>query len=378
MDAVAGTSKKQPADSFSLLHLNQRSVDDMQTWVAPENAELKSGDVSIYDRIGTNLTRTDEIADNDIVVHQLNVSGINGVLEYQLDANGASNTTDAFLQAADTTGGFSFEINRTNVNLNTNEKTARLNNSNTVVIRDATNDTYFVAAELAPTEYQSGLPINDDTENDQITSDFALSDRSGLHTGDVTANYTITDRTVGINTTNGSVAVVSAPNQSITGTTTVAPGSNVEVILKSENTTTPSTHRAETTVSPNRTFRTVHDMSDYTADMSFSIDAVETTGNSADSADGQVNLAPTPTPTPTSTTTATPTPATTTTPTDRPTEEPSTETATTTASTNEQTDVDTTATDEQTLQSGGASTPGLVVVLTLVVVGMLLGIRQYI
>ncbi|WP_424003055.1 BGTF surface domain-containing protein [Haloarcula salina] len=290
MNATAGTGPSDDPDSVGTLRLEARSTERVQSWVAPKDADLTDEDVGIYDRVGANLTQSTEVADGDVVVHRISASGIEGALDYRTDVEGASDTTDAFLQAAGDGDAFTLWVNRTNVGANAEKDPLELNDSNVVVVDDPDNDTYFVAVELADANYQSGTPLRDDGD-DEVTATFLVSAATGLTDEDDggTANYTITDRDAGLDTTGGLVTVEAAANQSVSGTTTVAPGSEIEVSLDSESEANPFIHRPAATVTSSGTFTATADMSEYSPGANFTADVLDVDGESfAADEDGRI------------------------------------------------------------------------------------------
>ncbi|NLV07485.1 BGTF surface domain-containing protein [Haloarcula rubripromontorii] len=289
MNATAGTSRSDDPDTTGTLRLETRSTERVQSWVAPKDADLTDEDIGIHDRVGANLTQSSEVADGDIVVHRITATGIEGALDYRSDVEGAGDTTAAFLQATGDGDAFNIWVNRTNVGANADEDPLRLNDSNVVVVDDPDNDTYFVAVELANANYQSGTPIRGD--DDEVTTTFVVSDATGLTDEDDsgTANYTITERDAGLDATDGLVTVEAAANQSVSGTTTIAPGSEVEVSLDSESEANPFIRRPAATVASNGTFTATADMSEYAAGVNFTADVLDVDSDSfAVDGDGRI------------------------------------------------------------------------------------------
>jgi hypothetical protein len=150
LTAAAGTTGSETLDSVGTLQLEHRSVAGSQSWVAPQDADLTGG-VGIYDRIGTNLTQADEIAEDDIVVHRLDASGIEGVLDYRTDVVGASNTTAAFNQSR---GDVTLSVERRYDPPNADADSFRLNTSNMAVVEDVCDRVVMIA---------DGRTVADDT-----------------------------------------------------------------------------------------------------------------------------------------------------------------------------------------------------------------------
>lgn len=281
MNATTGTSQSTSPDSVGTLQLEDRSTEGMQSWVAPRDADLADGDADIYDRIGTNLTQAEEIADGDIVVHRITAAGVEGPLEYRQDVKGASDTTAAFLQATGNEGTFHFWANRTNVGANADGVPLQLNSTNVVVVDDPDNNTYFVAVELANTDYRSGTPVHDG-ESDEIAADFSVTDSTGLADDEdsVEDTYEITDREATLSMTDGLVTTQAAAGQPVTGTTTVAPGSEISVGLESDSDADPFISRPDAAVTQNGTFTATADMSEYSAGTNFTAAVRDVNGDS--------------------------------------------------------------------------------------------------
>ncbi|GCF16270.1 hypothetical protein Harman_42050 [Haloarcula mannanilytica] len=290
MTVTAGTSRSSSPDSVGTLQLKERSTERMQSWVAPQDADLTATDIDIYDRIGTNLTQSDDIAAGDIVVHRITASGVEGPIEYRQDVKGAQDATAAFLQTAGDNGTFSLQIDRTNTGANAESAPLQLNSSNLAVVQDPDNNTYFIAVELANADYQSGTPVHDDSA-DEITSEFSVTDETGLTDGgdSIEDSYEITERDATLDTDGNIVAVQAAAEQSVSGTTTVAPGSEIKVQLKSDSDANPFMTQSTATVTPNKTFTASVGISDYATGTNFTASVLDVNGEQFGvSEDGQI------------------------------------------------------------------------------------------
>ncbi|MDQ2072686.1 DUF7282 domain-containing protein [Haloarcula sp. NS06] len=300
LNVTAGTSQSKSADAVGTLRLSERSTESMRSWVAPQDAELDDDDIDIRDRIGQNLTQSNNIADGDIVVHQIVASGVEGPLAYEEEVNSASSTTQAFLQS--TTGGagnndvFNLSVNRTNVGANADEDPLDLNSTNVVVVDDPDNNTYFVAVKTQQANYSSGKQIRNKDDDDKITANFTVSQDTGLSEDNdgIEDGYSIVDRDATLNTANGLVQVQAAADQQVTGTTSVAPGSELEVEVESESDSNPFLDRPEATVATDGTFSATVDFSDYSAGTNFTAQTLDVDGdNLGDEEDGQITDADT-------------------------------------------------------------------------------------
>ncbi|MFU1780738.1 BGTF surface domain-containing protein [Haloarcula japonica] len=304
MNVTAGTSPDVTSpDSVSTLRLNENSVENMRTWVAPSDADIDDEDIDIYDRIGENLTQSDDVAAEDIVVHQIETSGIEGVLEYEQEDNGSSDVTDAFVAAADTTpdrinddrseSGLRLYVNRTDVGANADDDPVNFTNSSSgvTVVDDPENNTYFVAVDTSDVEFESGDTITGE-EDTEINA--TLSVQEGPLSDDSTSEsalYTTSERNAELNLDeDGFVTVGAAAGQTVSGDTNVAPGSEFEVEMESEGEANPFVERPEATVGPNGTYVATEDFSDYSAGTNFTVQTLDVDGDEdfSDEEDGRI------------------------------------------------------------------------------------------
>jgi len=336
INVTAGSSPDFTSpDSVGTLQLSENSVENVQTWAAPSDAEIDDDDVDVYDRIGENLTESDDLAVEDVVVHQVQASGIEGALEFQREDQSASDATEAFIQAVDLDGqtdadannglstgnnnvdgtagsngvdaGLTLYLNRTDVGANANERVAVLNSSNTVVVDDPDNNTYFVAVDtgeldIAETDVPSdigddGVSVRDE-EDVSFNATFAVKSDSPLSDDGKSASalFTTSERNTNLNLDDDDLVTVSAATgQEVSGTTNVAPGSELEVEMESENDANPFVIRPETEVATDGTYTATADFSDYSAGTNFTVRTLDVDGSNAfsDEEDGRIVAADT-------------------------------------------------------------------------------------
>ncbi|KAA9398135.1 PGF-CTERM sorting domain-containing protein [Haloarcula sp. CBA1130] len=313
LNATAGTSQDSSADSVGTLRLSERSTESMRSWVAPRDAELDDDDIDIRDRIGQNLTQANEIANKSIVVHEVSASGIEGALEYEQEVNGSSDVTQAFLRAgakntidedkpvnnkSPMTGlnALNFSVEKTNVGANVDNEEMVLNSSNVVVVDDPDNNTYFVGVKTANAKYAGGNSVRSQDDTDEITANFSVTPYAAFDNENdgVEDDYSIVERDASVDTTNGLVTVQAATDQQITGTTTVAPGAEVELEVESESQSNPFLERPEVTVEPDNTYTATLDFSEQSAGTNFTAQFLDTNGDElGDEEDGEITDAAT-------------------------------------------------------------------------------------
>jgi len=302
MNVTAGTSPDVTSpDSVGTMRLSDNSVESIQTWAAPSDADIDDDDVDVYDRIGENLTQSDNIAAEDVVVHQIQASGIEGALEYEEEDQSAGSTTAAFTQAVDTDGdssgtdtaGLTLYLNRSDVGANADPDPVDFGVGDPLtVVEDADNNTYFVAVDTSDVEFSNSNDQLVDEEDTRLNATFSV--REGPLTDDqssVSALYRTSERDATLNLDeDGFVTVSAATGQEVSGDTNVAPGSEFEVEMESESEANPFVLRPEATVGPNGTYTATADFSDYSAGTNFTVQTLDVDGDEdfSDEEDGRI------------------------------------------------------------------------------------------
>ncbi|EMA18613.1 DUF7282 domain-containing protein [Haloarcula argentinensis] len=290
INVSAGTSPDVTSpDTVGTLRLNENSVENINTWAAPSDAEIDDDDVDIYDRIGVNLTQSDDLAAEDVVVHEIQASGIEGALEYEQEDGSASDATEAFVAATDTTpdrinssdtttSGLRLYVNRTDVGANADADPINFTNSSdaVTVVDDPDNNSYFVAVDTSDVTFESGDTIVDE-EDTRLNATFSV--RDGPLTDDRNSDsaiYTTSERDATLNLDDSGVVTVSAAaGQEVSGTTNVAPGTELEVEMESESEANPFVLRPEVEVATDGTYTAMADFSDYSAGTNFTVQTID-------------------------------------------------------------------------------------------------------
>ena len=292
------------------LNLRERSTDDLLSWTAPAGA---SGDfedgaaVAEYVAAG-NLTRDSTIAYGDEAVLQLQASGLEGAINStaagaddpvaaldELEDDGVLNLT--FYQSLG-----SKPANAEQVDFELDE----LPSEATDVVVDSRNDTIFMAIDSDEIE-----DFDDDIERDDIiVANFTLNDRELA--GDlalvprnqrqtVTAEFSVVDNEVEFDANaqdaegEDLVLVRAGPDQQITGTSSLAPGTEVTI---SASATGASAFLLDndSVIQPDGTFTATLDFTNITAGQNFTLDITNVPGPNLDNdpeVDGRVQAAAT-------------------------------------------------------------------------------------
>ncbi|WP_363465023.1 BGTF surface domain-containing protein [Halogeometricum borinquense] len=368
LEVRAGQDKKDDSEAAGTLELTERNTTSIQTWTAPKDTTFDDT-ADLYDAIeNNNLTQSNKVAfgdsQGDVVVHELKASGLEGLLMAQSN----DDVTDKFFAEDVDTGAFELTLEQVNPGANRESYTLNLSKTNATVWSDSDNDTYFIrydTDEVTTTEpgrsldyghtleanftvYEDEGNLTDADDGETVTGEYEL----------VEADYTIDDP----------YNVSNAAGQTITGETTLAPGTELSIRARSTGDTQPSFLKPSTVyVTENRTFSATVDFSEQAVGDTYEITI---DGGAADSVTVDGNVVESPE-TPTTDTpsdnesTATPT-------TDTPTTDTPSDTTT------EPSETTTESSDEGTETGTESSTPGfgVVVAVTALLAAALLAVRR--
>ena len=312
-----GANATDPASGVGTLVLRQPSPERLDTQVAPAGADLSTRAAIAAASADGRLTDTTEVAAGDTVVHRIVAPGIAGEL-----ARGSENTTEAFFGLSGTADGDLYGLNVTqrDPGANTDPYRLRLNQTTARVVADARNDTYFVIyrSDGPPAVPWNGTAETGPPDPDAPAAGESLSVAFTVHeTGPfadlgrpnrtVTADHTIVTPQVDAA---DPVVVTNVTNQSITGTTTLAPGTEIDLRIRSANgTDSQFLKTTRVVVDSNRTWNATVDFDDRRVGDNFTVRSAVGIVASADelAVDGEVRatlVRNTATPTARSTTTS--------------------------------------------------------------------------
>ena len=254
-----GATASAAATGVGTLTLRQPSPRRLDTLVAPANATLSTpAEVSTAADAGR-LTDVAAVATGDLVVHRIVAPGLAGAL-----ADAPGNDTESFFGLAGRGSGARYGLNVTqrarDADSNANPYRLRLNNTTARVVADAANDTYFV---IYRSDGPAAVPWNGTAETGPADPEApaagdSLSAAFTVHADGPFADLERADRRV---TTNHSlvaaridaadpIVVTNATNQSVTGRTTLAPGSAFDLRIRSNGTDRGVLRTARATVGP--------------------------------------------------------------------------------------------------------------------------------
>ncbi len=238
------------------LALRERSTDSIKTWVAPTGA-ANSDDLE--DLLGE-VSESDTVTvgpQGDRLVVQVEASGLYGYV----------NDGDLEDLAAN---GLEFRLEQTNPDANQDEvvlnaSTLGTDDTDATLYTDEDNNTFFVVIDTrAFSELEDGQnyeasftvgdedettspnPYVDDEEEESVSTDFSLDDPDGEFD----------------NLQNGDLTVAKSSSSMVSGTTNVAPGTELTIRLRSSNSDSPFLKSQTVDVQADGTFSAEFDMSD--------------------------------------------------------------------------------------------------------------------
>jgi PGF-CTERM protein/surface glycoprotein (TIGR04207 family) len=365
LEVRSGDDASADSQGVGTLVLEERTTDSLVSWTAPTGASFDDSD-EVYEAVANaNVTESDDIADGDLVIHQLQASGLEGALEVQ-----SGNDTAAFFALNGNV--YELSVEESNPSANRDAFVLNLHAGNTLVVPDPENDTYFVAFDTDDVvgERPNGQTVELDDEQELLANFTVYEDEGNLADEDQTVEdeYAIVEAEHSLDEP---VNVSAASGQTIMGETTVAPGTELSLRVRSSGDTQPSFLKtASVYVTENRTFSGTFDFSEQQAGDTFE---VTVRGGAADSltVDGNVAEGGAATGTQTDTVTETPmdTEMETQTETEMPTDGEPTDTAT-------EAPTDGEPTDAATETSTGTPGFGVVVAVVALLAAALLAVRR--
>jgi PGF-CTERM protein len=380
-DAPAGGADTGVTDSddVATVTLEERSVENLRTWTGSSDEIGSVGDLEDVNEALTEgqITQSSEVAVGDFAVLQLQASGFEGRLDARQNED-VSSQFDSF----DDTGAINLTIEESDPGANQGASELNLtyvgSEANVSVIADGQNDTYFIVVDTGEVNFKSPrsepVPSNEDigleanftvVNNDSprgqdfINEDNFDSDENSETIVEFNANEPDVEVSEPFN-------VSQASAQTVSGTTNIAPGTELSLRVRSQDGVSPSFLKtADPVVQPDGTFSATFDFSQQNVGDEYDIIVQDPIRSEDTEEEGQVVGA-------VATDTATPEPDT-----DTATPEPDTATPEPDTATPEP-DTATPEPDTDTPTSTPTSTPGfgVVVALTALLAAALLAVRR--
>lgn len=215
------------------LTLNERSTGEARTWIAPADADAESAAA-----IRQVVTRNRTLAQGDLAIVEVEASGLYGYVDEMDDLNNAST-------------GLSFTVTETDLGPNEIAQNASLENA--TLVTDSASDRFFVVIDTSDLEanntYEATFRIND---SNPLLAEGEVQNAS--------TTFTVQPRRLTFDSvTEDGVVQVPAGSGRLSGTTTLAPGSEFTVELRSTG-ASPFLDRQTVTVAPDGTWNATFDL----------------------------------------------------------------------------------------------------------------------
>jgi PGF-CTERM protein len=302
------------AQNVATAEVRERSLGDLRIWTAPDNDATDELDLeTVNDAVGSSITQTDEVAEEDLVVFQLTeMSGLEGALTEEgsddafdqfigihQDANG---NTDALEDAV------SFDIEQSNPGANESpvaiSAEAGLNADGGQVVADPANDTYYAVVDMQDVanlvqnidtddRFDVTFEVNNYSVNSSFTGLVETTDDDGDFVDEeVTDGFTFVEADATVDGSQNGLNLGANENVTVSGTTNVAPGTELTVRVESETGQESSFVRAPTvTVTPNGTYSTTVDLAAAVEGTDFTVE-IQRSGNALEDVDGTITGPP--------------------------------------------------------------------------------------
>ncbi|MFD1646028.1 beta strand repeat-containing protein [Haloarchaeobius litoreus] len=297
IQTIAGTGSYDfNSQAVATLDIGDRSTNELNIWTAPAAADLSgatAGEVIDAADAGT-VTQDDTIALGDYLIHEFDAEGLSGALA----SNGqAGNATDQFFGLAGTDN-LSVLVAQTNPDQNKDPKVLNIAPSNTEVIADAENDTYYLVTDTSSLT-ATRLPVGTSAspaDGDNFLANVSVGPDSylALETETQTAQFGMEARDGSVDLGEGDVVrVESAENQTISGSSTLAAGSQLTIRVQGTDEGVSFLKPTSATVQEDGSWSTSVDFSDVSANSTFTV-TVRSGGQTLASPDGIVGEAAAP------------------------------------------------------------------------------------
>jgi len=288
-------------DNIGSLFLEERSTaETINTWTVSDNvaSEITSADEpvdALNERVGENVTQSSTIANGDGVIHQIEVSGLTGLLEATGEDTDAAQFEEALTTVVGSNAEAGFNGNsldlrlretRESVGPNAELRTVNLSATTFDVIVDSETDNLYVIVDTSTVEFENDDTLASDEEvelearfrvQDARLLEFNRAEETNSDVEDLEDIYQTATGMFDIVEPEGDFAqdpynVTNAEGQMIEGTTNLAPGTEVTLRVRSGDDTRPAFSNAETTtVAADGTWSAEFDFSEQNADDEYTV-----------------------------------------------------------------------------------------------------------
>jgi PGF-CTERM protein len=294
------TSVEGEESDVAALSLTQNAPEAFTLFTAPsvndiEDAE-STADINSFKEDGS-VTESSRITSGDLVIHQLEVSGLEGAVAAKggLLSLVASDDADLSIVQTDATTAPNRDAK---VLFNSSNNVNELDMNDVNIIEDGDNDTYFINFPVSEgdTTDDSDLVVD---AGDEYEVTVTINEASGLVNEDtaVSRTFTVAERSVDLNTNDeldtgeDIIRVAAGDGQVISGGTSAAPGTDVVVRARATG-DSPFLLSQTATVDSSRSFSAEFDFSGISEGQSFEVTAEADRGGD-DEVNAVVDAAPT-------------------------------------------------------------------------------------
>lgn len=203
------------------VEIQERSTEGVQIWTLPGSSEAELDDIQ------ENATTTEEVADGDYVIVQVQASGIYAAVDN--DTTGAD-----FVNGSTFAQDHGIEMSLVDEDPGTNAAPKDFDISSGDVIADGDNDTFFLVLDTADLNNEDeDMPTAEFkmTENNSYIDD---EDEAEAQTANTTFEFVDRDFEYDNLTDEDVVEVTAEEEATVSGQTTAAPGTEVSVTVRSE------------------------------------------------------------------------------------------------------------------------------------------------
>lgn len=241
------------------VEIQERNTEGVQIWTLPGSSEAELDDIQ------ENATTTDEVADGDYVIVQVQASGIYAAVDN--DTTGAD-----FVNGSTFAQDHGIEMSLVDEDPGTNAAPKEFDISSGEVIADGDNDTFFLVLDTANLNNEDeDMPTAEFkmTENNSYIDD---EDEAEAQTANTTFEF-VDDEFEYDNLTDEDVVEVTAEEEAtVSGQTTAAPGTEVSVTVRSEaGADTPFLHSDTVEVDEDGMVSVQFDLSEQEAGTNFTV-----------------------------------------------------------------------------------------------------------
>ena len=286
LDLVQVGGDLDDTDELSELFIEDRAINEnVNIWTASSG---NFDDIEEFDDVSAAvddglLTETDEIAEEDVVVHEINADGLEGLI------NEAGSLTEALTPRSEATDGFDLRLRQTAATTGANQPRKVID----VAAMDAADDvtilsedgTYYLAFDSDDIQFMN-VDDDADIDGDAYDVDFRVKDDRLLDYDDedtpsdfyatASGSYEFVERMAEWDIGDDDlIQVEAADGQELTGETSIAPGSEFSPRVRSDADVSPRfrlSPQDDVVVQPDGTFSGEFDFTEASADDTFEAD----------------------------------------------------------------------------------------------------------